>query len=147
MSLSGESSAMPGVSNPFASVHPSLQDDYSTDFIHQCLVTSGHLAQTTLEHGLMGQHTGVPLVPHVQRNVRELLLQSVGECHYSRQVVTVTPIRLLGESQYKSLHGLACHISLDEIHQLRCGHCGQSSRYYLQRVRHSQTCTTDPVVY
>ena len=133
-----------GLGIPF---HPSLQDDRGTHLIHQGFVAACHFADATLQDGLLSQYAGIAFVPHIDRHRRECLLQLRHEGLHSGQVLAVTPVRLLGQSYHKALHRFLREVILQERQQLGCLDSGQPAWDNLQRVRHSQTGATDPVVY
>ena len=131
----------------FPTFHPPLQDDGGRDFIHQGLVATGHLADAALKHGVVSHDAGVAFVPPGDRNLRKEALQLGNEAFNILQVVTFAPVGLHGSAHNKTLNWLTPDIVLNVGQQLARIHRGQAIGDNLQRVRHSQTCTTDPVVY
>ena len=127
-------------------LHPALQDDCRTDFIHEGFVAASHSPDSALEHRAMSNHAGITFVPHLDGDFREGGLQLVYEPLHPRQVVTVSSVCLARQSHHKAFHVFASHIVLQKSHQARCLHRGQSSCDNLQRVRHSQTGATDPII-
>lgn len=127
--------------------HPALQYNGSTYFIHQSLVLSGFFAYSAHQHRLMRQDTGVPLVPHVNGYGGEGFSQFGNKCPHPGQVVAVTSVCLLGQPYHETFHAFLLDVLLQVIHQLSCVHRAESACYYLQGVRHSQTCPTNPIVY
>ena len=105
-------------------LHPALQDDACTNLVHQRLVLSCFLSQSSLEHRLMRQHTGITLVPHLYRNVRYCFLQLPHECFHSRKIVTIASVGLLWQSHHKAFHLFLRHIALEKLHQLMRLHGG-----------------------
>lgn len=128
-------------------LEPSLQNNASAYLVDQGLVLACLLADAAGQHGLVGHHAGVALVPPVDGNVGQGLAELTYKTAYARQIVAVLTVGLARQSHYKSLHGFALDVILQKLQQFSCVDGGQPIGYYLQRVRHSNSCATDPVIY
>lgn len=128
-------------------LEPSLQDDAGAYLVDQGLVLACLLADATGQHSLVSHHAGVALVPPVDGNVGQCLAELTHETAYARQIVAVLTIGLARQSYHETLHGFALDVVLQKLQQLSRVDGGQPIGYYLQRVRHSNSCATDPVIY
>lgn len=128
-------------------LHPPLQDDCGAHLIHEGFVAACHLSDAALQDGLLGQDACVAFVPHIDRHCRKGLLQLGHESLNPGQVLAVPSVCLLRHSHHEAFHVFSREIASQVSHQLRCLHCCKTAGDNLQRVRHSQTGATDPIVY
>ena len=128
-------------------LHPPLQDDCSAHLIYEGFVAAGHFADATLQDSLLGQNAGVALVPHIDGYRWESLLQLCHEGLDARQVLAIPSVCLSGQTHHETFHLFPGKVVFQVGQKLWRFHRCQTSRNNLQRVRHSQTGATDPVVY
>ena len=71
---------------------------------------AGFLADTTLEHRLMSKHTCIAFIPHVYGNIRKQYCKFVHKITDTRQVVTVFPVCLFGQTNNETFYRLLLQI-------------------------------------
>lgn len=81
-----------------------LQHDGGTDLVNQRLVLSRLLAESAIDHGLMSQNGGEPLVHIFHGNVRHLFSPSVHELLHPLQVLTRQSVGLQRSADNDPLH-------------------------------------------
>ena len=124
-----------------------MQDDCSAHFIDECFVAARHLAYAALQDCLLGKDAGVALVPHVDRDGRERLLQLSDEGFHSRKIVAVPTVCLLRKAYDEAFHLFPRKVVLQVGKQSGRLDCSKPARNNLQRVRHSQAGATNPIIY
>lgn len=130
-----------------SALHPSLQDNASRDFVDKRFVSPCHFPDTAFEHRLVGHHAGVTLVPPRYGDIGQSFLQLGNKLFYVTQVLAFATVGLHGAPHDKPFHTLALDIVGQETEKLPRVDRRQPVGNYLQGVRHSNTCATDPIIY
>ena len=123
-----------------------FQDNRSGDLIHQSLVLTSLLLQATLQHRLMGQHRGKPLVEELDGHLGNSLSPTIDKLLHTRHVLTGLTVRLPGLTDDDSFHRLLGQIGLQPVKEFRRRNSRQPSGNNLQRVGDCQSCTLLAVV-
>lgn len=119
-------------------LHPSLQDDGGTDFVHQCLVLTSLAPYATVQHGPVCQHAGITFVPPLHRDIGESNGQLIDKSLDARQILAVQAICLFGQAHHKPLYGFLGNIFPQEFHQGSGLHRSQPPGDDLTRVSNRQ---------
>ena len=127
--------------------HVVLQEYGGTDFVDECFILTGLLAQSAVDHGLMCQNGSEPLVVCLNGNLRHGFAPSPHELHHALPVLAGLAICLAWLTDDYSLHFLAGSVVLQPVEKFMGSDSHQSACNDLQRIGDCQSGTFTPVVY
>ena len=98
--------------------HVVLKDNRCTNLVNQSLILPSLLAQSAVNHGLMGQYGSETLIIIVNGNLRHRLTPTIDKLLYTSQVLTGLAIGLAGFTNDNTLNRFTSDILRQIVKQL-----------------------------